>query len=79
MLTLQPKKDGGPNVKFFESAEVLAQLDGVKQWLLKNCKKVRTKPASQPLSFYFQAFINLNINKNYSLRLYFALLYRAFI
>ncbi|XP_014605204.1 PREDICTED: SWI/SNF complex subunit SMARCC2 isoform X2 [Polistes canadensis] len=40
-----PKKDGGPNAKFFESAEILAQLDGVKQWLLKNCKKyVQTDP-----------------------------------
>ncbi|XP_012283205.1 SWI/SNF complex subunit SMARCC2 [Orussus abietinus] len=45
MLSLGPKKDGGPNVKFFESAEILAQLDGVKQWLLKNCKKyVQTDP-----------------------------------
>lgn len=40
MLTLGPKKDGGPNTKFFESSEVLTQLDGVKQWLLKNCRKV---------------------------------------
>ncbi|XP_015182601.1 PREDICTED: SWI/SNF complex subunit SMARCC2 isoform X2 [Polistes dominula] len=40
-----PKKDGGPNAKFFESPEILAQLDGVKQWLLKNCKKyVQTDP-----------------------------------
>ncbi|XP_015108391.1 SWI/SNF complex subunit SMARCC2 [Diachasma alloeum] len=42
MLTLGPKKDGGPNTKFFESPDVLAQLDGVKQWLLKNCKKYVT-------------------------------------
>jgi len=41
MLSLGPKKDGGPNAKFFEAPEVLTQLDGVKQWLLKNCKKVR--------------------------------------
>lgn len=40
MLALGPKKDGGPNTKFFESQEILTQLDGVKQWLLKNCKKV---------------------------------------
>lgn len=43
MLALGPKKDGGPNTKFFESQEILTQLDGVKQWLLKNCKKVRLK------------------------------------
>lgn len=42
MLSLGPKKDGGPNAKFFEAPEVLTQLDGVKQWLLKNCKKVRS-------------------------------------
>lgn len=40
MLALGPKKDGGPNTKFFESQEILTQLDAVKQWLLKNCKKV---------------------------------------
>lgn len=40
MLSLGPKKDGGPNAKFFEAQEILTQLDGVKQWLLKNCKKV---------------------------------------
>jgi len=42
MLSLGPKKDGGPNAKFFEAPEVLTQLDGVKQWLLKNSKKVRS-------------------------------------
>ena len=34
------KKDGGPNIKFFESAEILAALEPVKQWVIKNCKKV---------------------------------------
>lgn len=43
MLALAPKKDGGPNAKFFESPEILTQLDGVKQWLLKSCKKVHPK------------------------------------
>lgn len=41
MLALGPKKDGGPNIKFFESAETTALLDGVRSWLLKNCKKVK--------------------------------------
>ena len=40
MVTLAPKKDGGPNLKFFDSPEVLSQFDGVKNWLLKNAKKV---------------------------------------
>lgn len=42
MMAPTPKKDGGPNLKFFDSQEVLAQLDAVKQWLLKNAKKVKT-------------------------------------
>lgn len=40
MLTLGPKKDGGPNIKFFESSETLNLLEGVRTWLMKNCKKV---------------------------------------
>lgn len=40
LSALGPKKDGGPNVKFFECPETISLLDGVKTWLLKNCKKV---------------------------------------
>lgn len=50
MLSLGPKKDGGPNAKFFESPDVLTQLDGVKQWLLKNCRKVGAKASRRPSS-----------------------------
>lgn len=39
-MSLGPKKDGGPNVKFFESPETLSLFDGIKTWLQKNCKKV---------------------------------------
>lgn len=42
MLALGPKKDGSPNVKFFESPETLNMLEGVRTWLMKNHKKVRT-------------------------------------
>lgn len=42
MLALGPKKDGSPNVKFFESAETLAMFEGVRTWLMKNHKKVRS-------------------------------------
>ncbi|KAG8041210.1 hypothetical protein G9C98_002198 [Cotesia typhae] len=71
MLTLQPKKDGGPNAKFFESAEVLAQLDGVKQWLLKNCKKYVTTdpPTNKSLSTLIIQLIQFqedNLGKNVS-------------
>ncbi|KAK8773689.1 hypothetical protein V5799_011779 [Amblyomma americanum] len=39
MAVVQRKRDGGPNLKFYESSETIAQFDGVRQWLHKNCKK----------------------------------------
>jgi hypothetical protein len=39
-MAFAPKKDGGPNLKFYESHETLLLFEGVKTWLLKNCKKV---------------------------------------
>ncbi|XP_032801648.1 SWI/SNF complex subunit SMARCC2 isoform X2 [Petromyzon marinus] len=33
------KKDGGPNVKFLESTDTVAQFDNVRQWLGKHYKK----------------------------------------
>ncbi|XP_025047157.1 SWI/SNF complex subunit SMARCC2, partial [Alligator sinensis] len=33
------KKDGGPNVKYFEAADTVAQFDNVRLWLGKNYKK----------------------------------------
>ncbi|KAI0224460.1 SWI/SNF complex subunit SMARCC2 [Lamellibrachia satsuma] len=38
-MAVQRKKDGGPNIKFFESQETIAQFDSVKSWLQRNCKK----------------------------------------
>ncbi|KAK0088239.1 hypothetical protein PV326_004917 [Microctonus aethiopoides] len=71
MMTLGPKKDGGPNAKFFESTEVLAQLDGVKQWLLKNCKKYVTTdpPTNKSLATLIVQLIQFqedNLGKNVS-------------
>ncbi|XP_034934186.1 SWI/SNF complex subunit SMARCC2 [Chelonus insularis] len=71
MLTLGPKKDGGPNPKFFESVEVLTQLDGVKQWLLKNYKKYVTTdpPTSKSLATLVTQLIQFqedNLGKNVS-------------
>ena len=37
---IQRKKDGSPNVKFYESLETIALFDGIKNWLQKNYKKV---------------------------------------
>lgn len=42
MIAFGPKKDGSPNVKYFESTETLAALEIVKQWLQRTVKKVRT-------------------------------------
>ncbi|XP_078580267.1 SWI/SNF complex subunit SMARCC2-like isoform X2 [Branchiostoma floridae x Branchiostoma japonicum] len=33
------KKDGGPNVKFYDSPDTVAQFEQVRSWLSKNCKK----------------------------------------
>merc|ERR1712071_226195 len=44
-MAFAPKKDGGPNLKFYESAETLQLFEVVKTWLIKNCKKyVQTDP-----------------------------------
>lgn len=51
MTTLSPKKDGGPNVEFFQSPETLTQFDQIRVWLQKNCKKVSK----------FVLFFNLNL------------------
>ncbi|KAG8510257.1 SWI/SNF complex subunit SMARCC2 [Galemys pyrenaicus] len=34
------KKDGGPNVKYYEAADTVTQFDNVRLWLGKNYKKV---------------------------------------
>ncbi|XP_075749554.1 SWI/SNF- related protein mor isoform X2 [Rhipicephalus microplus] len=39
MAVVQRKRDGGPNLKFYESSETIAQFDAVRVWLHKNCKK----------------------------------------
>nr|XP_006818226.1 PREDICTED: SWI/SNF complex subunit SMARCC2-like isoform X2 [Saccoglossus kowalevskii] len=33
------KKDGGADIKFWESGETIAQFDNIRTWLQKNCKK----------------------------------------
>lgn len=40
MALLGPKKDGGPNVEFFQSPESMQGFEAVRQWLQRNCKKV---------------------------------------
>ncbi|XP_043221494.1 SWI/SNF complex subunit SMARCC2-like [Amphibalanus amphitrite] len=44
-MAYAPKNDGRPNVKFYESADILSLFEGVKSWLMKNAKKhVATDP-----------------------------------
>ncbi len=40
MATVQRKKDGGPNTKFFETSETVSQFEAIRIWLQKNFKKV---------------------------------------
>ncbi|XP_063381254.1 SWI/SNF complex subunit SMARCC2 [Cydia fagiglandana] len=48
MANIGPKKDGGPNVEYFQSPESLAQFDQIRVWLQKNCKKhVQTDPPTK--------------------------------
>lgn len=40
MVSLGPKKDGNPNVEFFQSPESMQGFETIRVWLQKNCKKV---------------------------------------
>ncbi|XP_046658694.1 SWI/SNF complex subunit SMARCC2 isoform X2 [Homalodisca vitripennis] len=71
MLALGPKKDGGPNIKFFESPETISLFDGIKSWLQKNCKKyVQTDPPTSKglaqLVIQLIQFQEDNLGKNVS-------------
>lgn len=71
MMSLAPKKDGGPNTKFFESPETISLFDAIKSWLQKNCKKyVQTDPpTSKGLSALVIQLIQFqedNLGKNVS-------------
>ena len=41
IMSLEPKKTGGPIQKFWDSPEIVTSLESVKGWLSKNAKKVR--------------------------------------
>lgn len=42
-MNLGPKKDGSPNVDFFQSSESIQGFESVRLWLQKNHKKVSGK------------------------------------
>ncbi|KAJ9584608.1 hypothetical protein L9F63_021050 [Diploptera punctata] len=71
MMTLAPKKDGGPNAKFFESPETISLFDGIKSWLQKNCKRyIQTDPPTSKglaaLVIQLIQFQEDNLGKNVS-------------
>ncbi|KAF5270638.1 hypothetical protein FQA39_LY01376 [Lamprigera yunnana] len=39
MIAFGPKKDGSPNIKYFESPETLTSFEVIRQWLQKSSKK----------------------------------------
>lgn len=54
------KKDGAPDWKYYECAETIALFEPVKQYLLKNCKKVITAQIVMPIrrhDWFIMAFI----------------------
>ncbi|ROT69321.1 SWI/SNF complex subunit SMARCC2, partial [Penaeus vannamei] len=38
-MAINPRKDGGPNIKYYESTETVSRFEHVKTWLTKNAKK----------------------------------------
>lgn len=42
-MNLGPKKDGSPNIDFFQSSESLQGFETVRLWLQKHHKKVSVK------------------------------------
>lgn len=47
MSLLVPKKDGGPNVEFFQSPESIQGFEQIRQWLHKTNKKVSIRRVSR--------------------------------
>ncbi|XP_067645841.1 SWI/SNF complex subunit SMARCC2 isoform X2 [Eurosta solidaginis] len=71
MNTLGPKKDGGPNVEFFQSPESLQGFETIRQWLQKNCKKYLanntepiTKESLAQLLIQFLQYVEAKLGKN---------------
>lgn len=59
--TLEPRERGGPVQKFWEDANTISQLESIKTWLMKNCKKhvSNDPPTAKYLSQLVQQFIQL--------------------
>lgn len=60
-MNLGPKKDGSPNIDFFQSSESLQGFESVRSWLQKNSKKVSEKKSEKNgWSFMKKSFIDAN-------------------
>lgn len=60
------KKDGGPNVKYFEASDTVSQFDNVRVWLGKNYKKVPTACfviIQRGLPFFIPKYVHLPIGQ----------------
>ncbi|EDW41975.1 GM25739 [Drosophila sechellia] len=71
MNTLGPKKDGSPNIDFFQSQETLQGFESIRQWLQKNCKKYLahssepiTKESLAQLLVHFLQYVEAKLGKN---------------
>ncbi|XP_004536959.1 SWI/SNF complex subunit SMARCC2 isoform X2 [Ceratitis capitata] len=71
MNTLGPKKDGSPNVEFFQSPESLQGFETIRLWLQKNCKKYLanntetiTRESLAQLLIQFLQYVEAKLGKN---------------
>ncbi|XP_014088739.2 SWI/SNF complex subunit SMARCC2 isoform X1 [Bactrocera oleae] len=71
MNTLGPKKDGSPNVEFFQSPESLQGFETIRLWLQKNCKKYLanntetiTRESLAQLLVQFLQYVEAKLGKN---------------
>nr|XP_016996636.2 LOW QUALITY PROTEIN: SWI/SNF complex subunit SMARCC1 [Drosophila takahashii] len=71
MNSLGPKKDGSPNIDFFQSPETLQGFESIRQWLQKNCKKFLahssepiTKESLAQLLIHFLQYVEAKLGKN---------------
>ncbi|XP_017846853.1 SWI/SNF complex subunit SMARCC2 isoform X2 [Drosophila busckii] len=71
MNTLGPKKDGSPNIDFFQSPETLQGFESIRLWLQKNCKKYLahssepiTKESLAQLLVLFLQYVEAKLGKN---------------
>ncbi|XP_037946414.1 SWI/SNF complex subunit SMARCC2 isoform X2 [Teleopsis dalmanni] len=71
MNNLAPKKDGSPNVEFFQSSEILQGFESIRLWLQKNSKKYLanspdpiTKESLAQLIIQFLIYVEAKLGKN---------------